>query len=60
MNKNCSKTCIDAVEVKFTVEQKEVSVTTSKVIFTRHDPVDKIILTKIVQHLMLLNILVTT
>ena len=50
----------DDVEVKFIVEQKVVSVTTSKVSFTIYDPVDKIILAKGVQHLMLLNFLVTT
>jgi hypothetical protein len=50
----------DDVEVKFVVEQKVVSVTTSKVIFTIYDPVDKIILAKRVQHLMLLNFLEPT
>ena len=50
----------DDVEVKFIVEQKVVSVTTSKVIFTIYDPVDKIILAKRVQHLMLLNFLEPT
>ena len=50
----------DDVEVKFIVEQKVVSVTTSKVIFTIYDPVDKIILAKRVQNLMLLNFPETT
>ena len=50
----------DDVKVKFIVEQKVVSVTTSKVIFTIYDPVDNNILAKGVQHLMLLNFLVTT
>jgi hypothetical protein len=55
-----AKLHIDDVEVKFIVVQKVVSVTTSKVIFTIYDPVDKIILAKRVQHLMLLNFLETT
>jgi hypothetical protein len=37
-----------------------VSITTSKVNFTLYDPVDKIILAKRVQHLMLLHFLETT
>jgi len=60
MRKTVAKLHTDAVEVKFTIEQKAVSVTTSTIIFTRHDPVDKIILAKRVQQLMLLNFLVTT
>ena len=55
-----AKLHIDDVEVKFIVVQKVVSVTTSKVIFTIYDPVDKIILAKRVQNLMLLNFLETT
>jgi hypothetical protein len=51
---------IDDVEVKFIVEQKIVSVTTSNVILTIYDPVDKIILAKRVHHLKLLNFLETT
>ena len=39
-----AKLHIDDVEVKFIVVQKVVSVTTSKVILTIYDPVDRIIL----------------
>ena len=49
----------DIIKVKFIVQQKVVPVT-SKVIFTIHDSVDKNILAKRVQHLMLLYFLLTT
>ena len=60
LGETVAKLHIDDVEVKFIVEQKVVSVTTSKVILTIYDPVDKIILAKRVQHLKLLNFLETT
>ena len=44
LGETVAKLHIDDVEVKFIVEQKVVSVTTSKVILTIYDPVDRIIL----------------